>query len=113
MNSVWQKIPMWSKWLAALVGGLGALWVLIGWGADAYNHFEKADHHNQDIQLVLEEIAAQKKADRIQRNYRELQRVQRELIGEKYSNEAEKSFMLSEIKRLENAILCDEQGVCK
>lgn len=124
MKAVLQKIPMWSKWLAAVVGGLGALWIAIGWGADAYKHFEKKEHHDEDIQILLqdiaerdqkmqEQIANQKREDRIQRNMRELQRLQRDLVGQKFGSEAEKEFILAEIQRLERAILCDQQGVCQ
>jgi uncharacterized protein HemX len=124
MKTVLQKIPMWSKWLAAVVAGLGAVWVIIGWGADTYKHFEKKEHHDQDIQILLqdiaerdqkmqEQIANQIREDRIQRNMRELQRLQRDLVGQKFGSEAEKEFILAEIQRLERAILCDQQGVCR
>ena len=50
--------------------------------------------------------------DRVQRNHRELARLQRDLTGGKYANDDERAFMILEIQRLQKAIACDETEVC-
>jgi hypothetical protein len=108
-----KKLPVWSKWLTSLTAGLGAMWLLIAWLINGYEHFEKAQHHSADIQMVLERAAEEEKRDRIQRNYRELARLQRDLIGEKYRNEGEREYIIEEIRALNAALACDERGECK
>ena len=104
---------MWSKVVAGIVALAAALGTVAVWGKDAYNHFEKAADHSKDIAEVLEVIAQEKKYDRVQRNRRELQRLERDLVGGKYSNDNEKEFIIIEIKDLKNAIRCDEEGICE
>ena len=103
---------MWSKILAAIVAGLAALGTLTAWGANAYKHFETSEHHDGDIQAVLEVIAEEKKYDRIQRNRRELKRLERDYLGGKFSNVLEKELIEEEIKDLKVQIRCDEEGIC-
>lgn len=112
-SNVWDKVPMWSKIFSGVVGTLAALWLVIGWAQDAYQHFETTRHHDQDIQLVLDKVAEQTKSTRISENRRELGSLQRQLVGEKYSNEGEKALIVADIQRLEKTLLCDEQGVCQ
>lgn len=104
--------------LAACIGATVTLW---GYGdalADPYFVSEKQlsdlkEHHEGDIESILTELAQQKKSDRIQRNHRELARLQRALIGENYANEAERFFILQEIDRLQKALACDEEDICQ
>ena len=111
--SWFEKIPMWQKLVASVVGLFASLWLVIGWAQTAYEHFEKTEHHNKDIQKVLEVLAEEKKADRIGRNHRELARLQRDLIGENYQTEGERIFIVEEIKRLEKVLRCDQDGICE
>lgn len=106
------RIPMWSKILAAIVAGLAAIGTMIAWGQDAYEHFETSEHHDADVQAVLEVIAQEKKNDRIQRNRRELKRLERDFVANRFSNPAEKELVKTEIEDLKAQILCDEEGIC-
>lgn len=103
---------MWSKVLAGIVAGIAAIGTMVAWGQDAYEHFETTDDHKGDIQAVLEVIAQEKKYDRIQRNRRELKRLERDYLGGKFANELEKELIDAEIKDLKAQILCDEEGIC-
>lgn len=103
---------MWAKVLTAIVAIFTALGTMALWGQTAYEHFETAEQHDEDIQAVLEVIAAEKKYDRIQRNRRELKRLERDYIGSKFSNDAEKTLVENEIKELKALIRCDEEGIC-
>lgn len=110
--SIWEKIPMWSKIVASIVAGIAALGTMGVWAKDAYKHFETAAQHDADIQAVLEVIAEEKKADRIQRNRRELKRLERDYIGGKFSNADEKKLVETEIQELKALIRCDEEKIC-
>ena len=113
-----------AKWIAGVVAGLAAIWTVLTWGAAGMNYVhtepeaaalkvELKEHHNQDTQLILQMIADEKKADRVQRNQRELVRLERDLVGGKYANEDEKEFMKLEIEDLKKAIHCDLDGICQ
>ena len=103
---------MWSKVLAGVVAIAASAGTVSVWALDAYKHFEKTADHNEDIAKVLELIAEEKKFDRVQRNQRELQRLERDLVGGKYANEDEKTFIILEIKDLKSSIRCDVEGIC-
>lgn len=123
-KTLWQKIPNWGKWLAAVVAGAAALGTAINWaraGVDAVHWQHEADqdrvtleqHHDSDVQMVLQEIADQKRLDRVGRNQRELKRLERDFIAGRYANDDERDFMKDEIKDLKAAIRCDNEGICQ
>ena len=112
-----------AKWIAAVVAGLAAIGTALTWGASGMDYVyttpkaealkqEIEEHHNTDTQLILQLIADEKKADRVQRNQRELVRLERDLVGGKYANEDERRFMLLEIEDLKAAIHCDVDDIC-
>lgn len=109
-----------AKLVAGIVGGLTALGSVWAWSSGFAGNLITTEaerkileqHHEEDIANVFEVLAQEKKNDRIQRNHRELSRLQRDLVGEKYANEGEKVFMVEEIKRLEEELRCDEKGIC-
>jgi hypothetical protein len=117
---VWSKLPKWGQWLAGTVAGVTAMVTLYAYAEDIVDPMfvsekqleELKAHHDEDVVQIITELAAQKKADRIQRNHRELARLQRALVGENYANEAERQFILQEINRLQIALACDEEGIC-
>jgi gas vesicle protein len=118
--SLWGDLSAKGKVIAGIVGGIAALGTVYAWSSGAVDTLittekerqELEQHHDSDIKNVLQLIADEKKSDRIQRNHRELSRLQRDLVGEKYQNEGEKVFMTQEIQRLENELRCDEKGIC-
>jgi len=117
------KRSKWKTWLPAgaaaftIIAFLGT-WAVAGndkihWQSEAdADKTEIQQQHTHDIEAVLKEIADQKKLDRIQRNHRELSRLERDLIGEKYETLGEKEFIISEITRLGTSLHCDETGIC-
>jgi len=120
MTQTVKKLSTRGKILAGIVAGIGAIGAIYTWSSGLADNLITTEterqaleqHHDQDIASVLDLIAQEKKNDRVQRNHRELSRLQRDLVGEKFSNEGEKLFMVEEIRRLEKELLCDEKGVC-
>jgi hypothetical protein len=119
----WGKVPAVAKYIGAIiviVSFTGTVITQLRAGNDAIHWQHEADadkaemveHHENDIEMVLIEIADQKRLDRIQRNYRELDRLERDVDGEKWETEAEHQRMLRTIIRLEKALLCDEEAIC-
>ena len=112
-----------AKWIVAVVAGLAAIGTMVTWGATGYDHIhtqpeadsmkqEIEEHHNKDLTAVYQMLANEKRTDRVQRNQRELVRLERDLLGGKYSNEDERRFMVLEIQDLKAAIHCDLDNIC-
>ena len=119
----WNEVPNMAKWIVGVVAGFAAIGTVVTWGASGYEHIhtqpeadamqaEIEQHHNQDLTAVYQMLANEKRADRVQRNQRELVRLERDLVGGKYANEDERQFMMLEIEDLKAAIHCDVDGIC-
>lgn len=112
MKNYWKAMPRYGKWISSVVGGLAAIWLTIGWAQNGYEHLHTQPEADEMKEEMYQFIADEKKMDRIQRNHRELSRLQRDLIGGKYANDGEKEFLIGEINLLNSTLRCDEEGVC-
>jgi len=112
MKNYWKELPIYGKWLAGVVAGLGAAGTIITGVVIGIGWFHTQAEADELEQRVYQFMADEKKADRMQRNRKDLAKLQRDLIGQRYTTQGEKSFIEGEIRRLQAVLLCDEAGIC-
>ena len=72
------------------------------WGAEA---IDKSQVTETELGVVLKTLEIQKDQER-------LMELNRDLVAERYANDAEKQFIINEIQRLQAKSLCDTQNIC-
>ena len=101
--SIWSKIPTWGQWIAGTAAGIGVL----------YSTYLFADEAIDRAIVTESELAEVITQQRLSQNQVKLSDLTRDIIAERYANEAEKEFILREISRLQKEIKCDTEGKCE
>lgn len=103
MIQVWNKLPTWSQWLTSVGGAIVLIYAAAVWGAEAI-----------DQAIVTEgELGEVMKSLRVQKNQEKLMELNRDIVAERFANEAEKEFVLKEIEKLQKALKCDIENKCE
>ena len=97
------ELPTWSKWLTSAAAIVTTLYAAYAWSADT---IDKAIVSEGELGLVLKQLRIEKNQDR-------LMELNRDVIAERFANEAEKEFILKEISDIQKELDCDVRGVCE
>jgi uncharacterized membrane protein YciS (DUF1049 family) len=108
----WKKLPTWGQWVSGVVAGVAAIGIVIGWITLTFGLVHTQVEADEMEQQIYQVMADEKKADRIQRNRKDLSQLKRELVGEYYRTEGEKELIKLDIVRIEKELLCDEEKIC-
>jgi hypothetical protein len=96
------KLPKWKTWATSLVALCAALYAMYAWGADT---IDRAIVTEGELGLVMKQL-------RINKNQDKLMELNRDVIAERYANDAEKEFIISEIKDIQKELKCDVENIC-
>lgn len=92
-----------GKIISGIVAGIVALTTIYVWGSEAI-----------DKAVVTEgELGEVMKSLRVQKNQEKLMELNRDIVAERFANEAEKEFVLKEIEKLQKALKCDVENKCE
>lgn len=103
MINYWKKLPTWGQWLAGVGGGVAVLYSAAVWSAEAV---DKAVVTETELGVVLKSLQVQKDQER-------LMELNRDIIAERYANDAEKQLILTEINAIQARLKCANEGICE
>lgn len=99
---IFKNLPTWSKWATSFVALCGALYAVYAWGEDA---IDRAVVTENELAKVMQQL-------QVQQDQEKLMELNRDLVAERFANEAEKEFVLKEIERLQKDLNCLQKNRC-
>lgn len=103
MIKYWSKLPTWGQWIAGVGAGIAVIYSAALWSAEA---IDNAIVTEGELGLVIKQL-------RIDKNQDKLMELNRDIIAERFANDAEKEFILTEIKEIQKELRCDVENKCE
>lgn len=98
LGTTLDKLPRWSKWATSFVALCGAMYAMYAWGGET---IDKAIVTEKELGAVLTGIS-------IQHNQERLLQLQRDILAERFANEAEKNLVIKEFEKIQRELNCQQ-----
>lgn len=96
-------LPRWKTWLTSIVAIGGAVGAMYVWGSEA---IDKAVVTEGELAGVMQQL-------QIQKDQEKLMELNRDVVAERFANEAEKELVMKEIERLQKELDCLQKNKCE